>query len=341
MKKPYADSTLRRKYKETGIPQETIDTIAAYLHACAAFYYAVEVDDIKSILQEQGHISQGDIEKLLPIFERDDRLPFFLVNDQELFHDGVDKLWLIGEDCLGTPNPEFTEDDLQRIISDESYDGPPPMLEDWDRFFALEEQLRGKQQYVPSNILLYAQEDYYEPTPQAKRMLAFLKGKVDEPEFALQLILDTIKDVNIPMTKAIPTALENIGYAPKGMADIQKFTDLFTDLSNNTRMPSNRGFTPNELFTPGLPKSLSFGPGIQEALRSGALNGDELKKSVFGQDWPAELKNNILGEIDRALKPGEEKWVGGTLVKGQKIRPNDPCPCGSGKKYKKCCGKKD
>lgn len=21
-----------------------------------------------------------------------------------------------------------------------------------------------------------------------------------------------------------------------------------------------------------------------------------------------------------------------------KVRPNDPCPCGSGKKYKKCCG---
>ena len=25
--------------------------------------------------------------------------------------------------------------------------------------------------------------------------------------------------------------------------------------------------------------------------------------------------------------------------KGKKIYPNDPCPCGSGKKYKKCCGK--
>ncbi|MDR0369519.1 MAG: SEC-C domain-containing protein [Candidatus Peribacteria bacterium] len=22
----------------------------------------------------------------------------------------------------------------------------------------------------------------------------------------------------------------------------------------------------------------------------------------------------------------------------KKVRPNDPCPCGSGKKYKKCCG---
>lgn len=28
-----------------------------------------------------------------------------------------------------------------------------------------------------------------------------------------------------------------------------------------------------------------------------------------------------------------------TVRKGDKVYPNDPCPCGSGKKYKKCCGK--
>ena len=28
------------------------------------------------------------------------------------------------------------------------------------------------------------------------------------------------------------------------------------------------------------------------------------------------------------------------LAVRKKIYPNDPCPCGSGKKYKKCCGKK-
>ncbi len=28
-----------------------------------------------------------------------------------------------------------------------------------------------------------------------------------------------------------------------------------------------------------------------------------------------------------------------TVVKGKKIGRNDPCPCGSGKKYKNCCGK--
>ena len=26
------------------------------------------------------------------------------------------------------------------------------------------------------------------------------------------------------------------------------------------------------------------------------------------------------------------------IKKGQKVGRNDPCPCGSGKKYKKCCG---
>lgn len=29
-----------------------------------------------------------------------------------------------------------------------------------------------------------------------------------------------------------------------------------------------------------------------------------------------------------------------TALNGKKIYPNDPCPCGSGKKYKKCCGRK-
>ena len=34
-----------------------------------------------------------------------------------------------------------------------------------------------------------------------------------------------------------------------------------------------------------------------------------------------------------------EQKKSGTVVKGPKIGRNDPCPCGSGKKYKKCCGK--
>lgn len=31
------------------------------------------------------------------------------------------------------------------------------------------------------------------------------------------------------------------------------------------------------------------------------------------------------------------RGTGATLI-ALKVRPNDPCPCGSGKKAKKCCG---
>ncbi len=34
-----------------------------------------------------------------------------------------------------------------------------------------------------------------------------------------------------------------------------------------------------------------------------------------------------------------EQRKSGTVVVGKKVGRNDPCPCGSGKKYKFCCGK--
>lgn len=35
---------------------------------------------------------------------------------------------------------------------------------------------------------------------------------------------------------------------------------------------------------------------------------------------------------------GEYQAVQQVVRAGDKIGRNDPCPCGSGKKYKKCCG---
>lgn len=42
-------------------------------------------------------------------------------------------------------------------------------------------------------------------------------------------------------------------------------------------------------------------------------------------------------ETQRALYLEQKK--SGTVVVGKKIGRNEPCPCGSGRKYKQCCGK--
>ena len=58
-------------------------------------------------------------------------------------------------------------------------------------------------------------------------------------------------------------------------------------------------------------------------------------------DWLYNLEewNAIFDEETRKELYKEQK-SSTTIVKEQKVYPNDPCPCGSGKKYKKCCGRK-
>ena len=57
-------------------------------------------------------------------------------------------------------------------------------------------------------------------------------------------------------------------------------------------------------------------------------------------DWLYNLEewDAIFDEETRKALYKEQK-SSTTIVKDAKIYPNDPCPCGSGKKYKKCCGR--
>ena len=49
--------------------------------------------------------------------------------------------------------------------------------------------------------------------------------------------------------------------------------------------------------------------------------------------WDGIFSEEKRAEIEVAYKKSK------TIVKEPKVGRNDPCPCGSGKKYKKCCGK--
>lgn len=60
-----------------------------------------------------------------------------------------------------------------------------------------------------------------------------------------------------------------------------------------------------------------------------------------GADWLYDLEqwNDIFDEDKRKALYKEQK-SSTTIRKEAKVYPNDPCPCGSGKKYKKCCGRR-
>ena len=58
-------------------------------------------------------------------------------------------------------------------------------------------------------------------------------------------------------------------------------------------------------------------------------------------DWLYELPAwNSLLSVERRKELYLKQRKSGTIVKEKKVGRNDPCPCGSGKKYKHCCGAK-
>lgn len=73
-----------------------------------------------------------------------------------------------------------------------------------------------------------------------------------------------------------------------------------------------------------------------------AFDKEKLYKNMVDAraDWLYELPmwDDIFDAETRKRLYLEQK-KSGTVIVGKKVGRNDPCPCGSGKKYKFCCGK--
>ena len=99
----------------------------------------------------------------------------------------------------------------------------------------------------------------------------------------------------------------------------------------------------------GTVKELAEKYGINVFTMTGFLDGinDSLKVAnpietmdEDTADWLYELPqwDKIFTEEKKKVLYKEQKNAR-TIHVEKKVYPNDPCPCGSGKKYKKCCGK--
>lgn len=75
---------------------------------------------------------------------------------------------------------------------------------------------------------------------------------------------------------------------------------------------------------------------FEEMIRN--IQADALRIILHSEVENAPVKREKVAEPVRASHGGEVQKQK-TVKKGVKVGRNDPCPCGSGKKYKKCCGR--
>ncbi len=99
-------------------------------------------------------------------------------------------------------------------------------------------------------------------------------------------------------------------------------------------------------FLDGINDSLKELNPIEEMEEDTVVNLGFEKELLYknmvaaGADWLYNLEEwEPIFDEEKRKELYKEQKSSTTIVKEDKVYPNDPCPCGSGRKYKKCCGK--
>ena len=99
-------------------------------------------------------------------------------------------------------------------------------------------------------------------------------------------------------------------------------------------------------FLDGIKDALNKAPDVEELDEKTKINAKVDFKTLFVKmvEYKAEHLytlpqwNEHFTEDEQKDMYLEQKRSGTFVREGEKVGRNDPCPCGSGKKYKKCCG---
>ena len=209
-----------------------------------------------------------------------------------------------------------------------------------DRYKDLLDIQAGKDFYIPNaqEVLDYSRNLYLSQEPAYQNFREFLQHEIgmtfDEANAEAMEIWDKIQ-FDIDFTEIVQYFID----VYEDLLDdikIEEIIPLLQELNNNTRMQIHRGHTPNEMMRKGMEEDRFSQkpivvPGSTEAANLLKSASEELKEMGVCVDFDSNAvivpnnfsQNNVSGQAANSIK---------------KIYPNDSCPCGSGKKFKKCCG---
>ena len=170
----------------------------------------------------------------------------------------------------------------------------------------IEEYQGDREFYMPSpeEVLDYAKHGYPSQDPAYKKLENFLREELHQNTAQItELMYIVFKEFSMDgMLSDITEEFKNRNVVFESDKQMETFASIMTNVNNNTRMLDFRGYTPNEIARMSAPERT-----IPSIVPMGSM-------------------------ANKTFVPSN--------VATKKIYPNDPCPCGSGKKYKKCCGRK-
>jgi preprotein translocase subunit SecA len=176
-----------------------------------------------------------------------------------------------------------------------------------DEFDLMLRKKGDKPHYVPNKneLLKYVDEGYFEKSKEYNALIKYVEKNFfkgkEEKDEWLCEDIHGICQYGLDM-QIILDAFNDRGISFNDMNQANEVIQLVMELSDNIRIWENNGHTPHELFEKFEKPNLSPLP-----------------------DKPFDFNQTNIIDMKHRKKVGR----------------NDPCPCGSGKKYKKCCLEKD
>jgi len=262
----YTYPKLKKLYNEAGLSDDTYKLLRQYFRAMAQFYGAIELGKAYELISEYENRSITFEEfKAFSEIAVHEQSHFYIFDDSEIFSDT-------------TPGP-FESKRVIDLITFLDGNAQEMILRQSDKpYYYLEK----------NELLKFENADYNEKTHLYCVLCNYLEGlKHTKPSIIRDIVMRIPRIVEFeknPPAAAIQI-LDDLEIILSVKEITPEFTKMLVEFLNNSRLYSNRGYTPNEL------------------------------REQFGA---------------RSIQP---------VRTTEKVGRNDPCPCGSGKKYKKCCGK--
>ena len=323
----YDRRTLNQMYREIPLKDTTSRLLRKYFAAMANLYGIIPLPEAYKIAK---HFSPRS-------FSEEEFFSFAEIARHEDGNYGV-----LGAENLYTDGRPSAPHDREIV----NLDLMEPVRTDKIAYYDTKEFQYGKTYYIPStkeDLLAYVDEYYVEVTPEYTAFDRFLRAHYAPPkkiigvDLAVKALFIAIR-IDVDMN----TLMDDFalyGFILRDDDDFARFAELYQNHVNNARLFSNCGYTPNEIRAMQPTEydknaTISIGKNMRAMLENGELDIYDLRRSIMEQEFPNErMRESLLAQIDEIL-------AGRSLpAKSRKVGRNEPCPCGSGKKYKKCCGR--
>lgn len=317
----YTRRQLNTLYREIPLKDTTSRTLRKYFCAMANLYGIITLKEAWRIISKQSPTLVTE-EEFLAFAEiaRHECEDYYLL--------GLDEIYI-----NGTAKSVWEREIIDTLLFDK----------DMDLYHKTLQKQQGKPYFVPEKkqFLCYDKPFYCEDTPEALALKAFLAKAFPMDDGKLDTvfcdILYATRCRNADFLNVVDR-LQGLGLEFSRESDFREFVEIYQKFHNHTRLQCNRGYTPDELFQMTPPedrfKSISLGPNIRKSIQTRELDVEDFCKQILTMEMPSEaMRYDLLKQLvdikTSTLQQDKKKKVG----------RNDPCPCGSGKKYKKCCGR--